>query len=61
MQLQEKETPEVHSLDDVGIKENNSLKETLISEKPNVDQVGTELKEKRVSLVLFPNPSKTES
>ncbi|XP_021028013.1 organic solute transporter subunit beta [Mus caroli] len=63
-QPQDKETPEDLHLDDSIMKENNSqvfLRETLISEKPDLAPGETELKEKDSSLVFLPDPQETES
>lgn len=64
MQPQEQETPEVLHLDESRTNENNSLNnltETLLSGNPNSAQVGTELIEKDVSMVVPPDPPETES
>ena len=63
-QPQDKETPEDLHLDDSIMKENNSqvfLRETLISEKPDLAPGEPELKEKDSSLVFLPDPQETES
>lgn len=64
MQPQEQETPEVLHLDESRTKENNSLNnltEILLSGNPNSAQVGTELIDKDVSMVLLPDLPETES
>ncbi|XP_028608193.1 organic solute transporter subunit beta [Grammomys surdaster] len=63
-QPQDKETPEDLHLDDSKMKENSSLgilKETLISEKPDLALGETELNEKDTSLVFLPEAQETES
>ncbi|XP_001174342.2 organic solute transporter subunit beta [Pan troglodytes] len=62
MQPPEKETPEVLHLEEA--KDHNSLKnlrETLLSEKPNLAQVELELKERDVLSVFLPDVPETES
>lgn len=39
----------------------NMLRETLLSEKQNLAQVETELKGRKVPLVLLPDPQESES
>ncbi|XP_041535596.1 organic solute transporter subunit beta [Microtus oregoni] len=65
-QSQDKETPEtLHHPDDFRMKENSSpshLKETLISEKPDLPLGETELNEKDAAQIFFlPDPQETES
>ncbi|XP_012614202.1 organic solute transporter subunit beta [Microcebus murinus] len=64
MQPTEKETPEVLYLDDIAIKDHNSLNNlsrTSLSEKPNVAKVENELKDSDVTLVLLPHSPEAES
>lgn len=64
MLLPEKQTPEVLYLAEAGTKDENNLnilRETLLSEKPNLAQVEIELKERDVALVLLPDPQESES
>ncbi|MEJ1285469.1 solute carrier family 51 beta subunit [Cricetulus griseus] len=63
-QPQDKETPEALHLDDYRMKENSSLsnlRETLISEKPDLPPGDTELNEKDARRVFLPDPQETES
>ncbi|XP_015996536.2 organic solute transporter subunit beta [Rousettus aegyptiacus] len=60
----EKQTPEVLYLAEAGTKDENNLnilRETLLSEKPNLAQVEIELKDRDVPLVLLPDPQESES
>ncbi|XP_076984338.1 organic solute transporter subunit beta [Tamandua tetradactyla] len=60
----EKQTPAVLSVAEVGTKEDNglsALKETLLSEKPNLAQVEIELKEREAASVLLSDPPEAES
>ncbi|XP_062946110.1 organic solute transporter subunit beta [Cynocephalus volans] len=63
MKPPEKEIPEVLHLDEAGTKDSSldNLKETLLSEKPNLAQVETEPKERDVPPVLLPDPPAAES
>lgn len=64
MRPPEKQTSEVLDLVEAGIKDDNNLsilRETLLSEKPNLAQVETELKERDVPSVLLPDPQESES
>ncbi|GAB5572372.1 organic solute transporter subunit beta [Prionailurus iriomotensis] len=57
-------TLEVQDLAEAGAREDNNLnmlRETLLSEKQNLAQVETELKGRKVSLVLLPDPQESES
>lgn len=64
-QSQDKETSETLHPDDFRMKENSSLshlKETLITEKPDLPLGETELNEKDAAQVFFlPDPQETES
>ncbi|XP_076781923.1 organic solute transporter subunit beta [Arvicanthis niloticus] len=63
-QSQDKETPDDLHLDDSGMTEKNSLgllRETLVSEKPDLALGETELDERDASLVFLPDPQETES
>ncbi|XP_031201238.1 organic solute transporter subunit beta [Mastomys coucha] len=63
-QPQDKETPEDLHLDDSRMKESNSqvfLRETLISEKPDLAPGETESNERDTAFVLLPDPQETES
>lgn len=64
-QSQDKQTPETLHLDDSRMEENRSLshlKETLISEKPDLPLGETELNEKDADQVFFlPDPQEPES
>lgn len=56
--------PEVLYLAEAGTKDENNLnilRETLLSEKPNLAQVEIELKDRDVPLVLLPDPQESES
>ncbi|XP_037689621.1 organic solute transporter subunit beta [Choloepus didactylus] len=59
----EKETPEVPHVAEAGTKDDkvNTVKETLLSEKPNLTEVEIELKEREVTSVLLPDPPETET
>ncbi|XP_037358620.1 organic solute transporter subunit beta [Talpa occidentalis] len=64
MMPREKQTPEVPCLDEAETKDNNSqnlVTETLLSVKPNLAQMETELKESKVSGILFPDPEESET
>ncbi|XP_046509930.1 organic solute transporter subunit beta [Equus quagga] len=64
MRPPEKQTSEVLDLVEAGIKDDNNLsilRETLLSEKPNLAQVETELKERDVPSALLPDPQESES
>ena len=57
-------TLEVQDLAEAGAREDNNLnmlRETLLSEKQNLAQVETELKGRKVPLVLLPDPQESES
>ncbi|KAL1781588.1 organic solute transporter subunit beta [Sigmodon hispidus] len=63
-QPQDKETPEILYLEDSRMKENSSLsnlRETLISEKPDLPPGETEFNEKDATQVFLPQPQETES
>lgn len=64
MRPPEKQTPEALHLAEAGTREDNSLnilRETLLSEKPNLVQVEIELKERDVPQVVLADPQESES
>ncbi|KAM5291713.1 organic solute transporter subunit beta [Ctenodactylus gundi] len=64
LQPEDKEPSETLYLEEAGSKEDNSLnhlRETLLSEKPNLTQVGTESTAKDEPVILFPEPPESKS